>query len=504
MEKEFLLEMKNIKKSFAGVNALKGVNFFVRKGEIHALMGENGAGKSTLIKILTGVYQADEGQIYMDGQPVHVTDVQKAQKAGISPVYQELNMIPYLSVAENIFLGQYPRNKSGNIEWDRMYEEAGKILRDLDLDIDVRAQLNAFGTATQQMISIARAASRECRLLVLDEPTSSLDGNEVSQLFKTVEKLRDKGVSVIFITHRLDEVFELSESITILKDGEYVGTFPTAGMTREELVTRMVGRQVVEGKRSREVREIKEDYFIEAEHLAKFPQVRDVSFGIRPGEILGIAGLLGSGRTETAQLLFGFSRMDAGTIRINGKAVTVESPKDAIRKGMAFCTENRREEGIIPYMSVKNNIVLSSMKKISHGIVINKKKQNKVVNDYIGALKIKTPNDRQRIRYLSGGNQQKVILARWMATDPKLIILDEPTRGIDVGAKQEVEKLVLDFAAQGISVIYISSELSELVRNCDRIIVLRDGRNVGELSGDEIKEQSIMAMIAAENGEGQL
>ena len=502
MEKNFLLEMKNIKKSFAGVNALKGVNFHVRKGEIHALMGENGAGKSTLIKILTGVYQADEGEIRMDGQKVHITDVQKAQKAGISPVYQELNMIPYLSVAENIFLGQYPRNKSGNIEWDKMYAAAEKILGDLDLDIDVRDQINGFGTATQQMISIARAASRECRLLVLDEPTSSLDCNEVSQLFKIVNKLKEKGVSVIFITHRLDEVFELTESITILKDGEYVGTFSTAGMTKEELVTRMVGRKVVEGSRTRAVREMRGDYFIEVEHLAKFPKVRDVSFGIKPGEILGIAGLLGSGRTETAQLLFGFSRMDAGVIKINGKDTVIASPKDAISKGMAFCTENRREEGIIPYMSVKNNIVVSSMKKISRGIVINKKQRNKVVGSYINTLKIKTPNDRQRIRFLSGGNQQKVILARWMATDPKLIILDEPTRGIDVGAKQEVEKLVLDFAEQGISVIYISSELSELVRNCDRIIVLRDGRNVGELSGDEIKEKSIMAMIAAESEEG--
>lgn len=502
MEKEFLLEMKNIKKSFAGVNALKGVSFNVRRGEIHALMGENGAGKSTLIKILTGVYQADEGEIFMEGRQIHVTDVQKAQKAGISPVYQELNMIPYLSVAENIFLGQYPRNKSGNIEWDKMYEAAEKILSDLELDVDVRAQLNGFGTATQQMISIARAASRECRLLVLDEPTSSLDGNEVSQLFKIVRKLRDKGVSVIFITHRLDEVFELTESITILKDGEYVGTFSTAGMTKEALVTKMVGRKVVEEKRGRAVQENHQDYFIEARHFAKFPQVRDVSFGIKPGEILGMAGLLGSGRTETAQLLFGFRQMDSGTIKINGKETTIKSPKDAIKKGMAFCTEDRREEGIIPYMSVKNNIVLSSMKKISRGIVINKGKQNRVVGDYINALKIKTPNDRQRIRFLSGGNQQKVILARWMATDPKLIILDEPTRGIDVGAKQEVEKLVLDFAAQGISVIYISSELSELVRNCDRIIVLRDGKNVGELSGDDIKEHSIMAMIAAENEEG--
>ena len=376
------------------------------------------------------------------------------------------------------------------IDWKAVDGEAARLLDRLGLSMDPHMELSKLGAAAQQMISIARAASRECRLLVLDEPTSSLDCNEVSQLFKIVNKLKEKGVSVIFITHRLDEVFELTESITILKDGEYVGTFSTAGMTKEELVTRMVGRKVVEGSRTRAVREMRGDYFIEVEHLAKFPKVRDVSFGIKPGEILGIAGLLGSGRTETAQLLFGFSRMDAGVIKINGKDTVIASPKDAISKGMAFCTENRREEGIIPYMSVKNNIVVSSMKKISRGIVINKKQRNKVVGSYINTLKIKTPNDRQRIRFLSGGNQQKVILGKWMSVNAKIIIFDEPTRGIDIGAKAEIYMLMEQLAkGRGQAIIMISSELPEILNISDRILVMRYGHITARLTAREATEE---------------
>ena len=503
MSNEYILEMKGICKSFPGVKALDNVSLQVKRGEVLALMGENGAGKSTLIKIMTGVYSADSGEIYFDGKKVEIRDVAAAQSIGLSPVYQELNLIPYLSVAENIYLGRYPRRKNGGIDWKKLYADSEQLMRDMELNIDVHAMLDTLGAAAQQMVSIVRAVSCNAKLVLLDEPTSSLDANEVQLLFGFVRRLKARGIAIVFITHRLDEVFEITDRITILKDGQYIGTYPTAEMTKHELVTRMVGHEVQNESMRDGSRRFSDDYLLEVRHLKQFPKVADVSFGIHRGEIVGLAGMLGSGRTETAQLIFGVNLPEGGEILVDGKPVWIGNPRDAIEKyGFAFVTENRRTEGLIPDMSVKNNIVLSSMKQVQGKLLINNAKRNRVVRDYVNRLRIKTPTAEQKIRYLSGGNQQKVILARWLATNPKLIILDEPTRGIDVGAKQEVEKLVNEFADNGISVLYISSEIPELVRNCDRVVVMRDGKTLGECQGSTLKEANILKLISGEEIHG--
>ena len=491
-----LVEIKDVSKHFPGVKALDHVSLSIRRGEVHALSGENGAGKSTLIKILTGVYTYDEGSIIFDGSPVAFKSTNESQKAGIGSVYQELNMIPYLSVAENIYIGDYPMGKTG-IEWKELYENAQNQLDSLNIDVDAKKQLNELSTAQQQMVSIVRAVSRDCKLIILDEPTSSLDTKEVKTLFSLVRQLKEKGVAFIFITHRMEEIYQICDRITVLKDGHFIGTYQAEDLNQYQLVTLMVGREITQQRKQTYFSPEKDqNYVVEVRNLAKKPKVKDVSFGISRGEIVGLAGLLGSGRTEVAEKLFGSEMPDAGEILYEGILQKNISPTKAVRAGLAFCTENRRLDGIVPNMSVKNNIVLACMKQISRlGFVISRKRLA-LVNHYIEELRIKTPTPEQRIRNLSGGNQQKTLLARWMATNPKLIILDEPTRGIDVGAKQEVERLVQQIASQGIGVLLISSEIPELVRNCDRVIVLREGEQVGELAGAQISEEAIMQIIA--------
>lgn len=491
-----LVEIKDVSKHFPGVKALDHVSLSIRRGEVHALSGENGAGKSTLIKILTGVYTYDEGSIVFDGSPVAFKSTNESQKAGIGSVYQELNMIPYLSVAENIYIGDYPMGKTG-IEWKELYENAQNQLDSLNIDVDAKKQLNELSTAQQQMVSIVRAVSRDCKLIILDEPTSSLDTKEVKTLFSLVRQLKEKGVAFIFITHRMEEIYQICDRITVLKDGQFIGTYQAEDLNQYQLVTLMVGREITQQRKQTYFSPEKDqNYVVEVRNLAKKPKVKDVSFGISRGEIVGLAGLLGSGRTEVAEMLFGSEMPDAGEILYEGILQKNISPTKAVRAGLAFCTENRRLDGIVPNMSVKNNIVLACMKQISRlGFVISRKRLA-LVNRYIEELRIKTPTPEQRIRNLSGGNQQKALLARWMATNPKLIILDEPTRGIDVGAKQEVERLVQQIASQGIGVLLISSEIPELVRNCDRVIVLREGEQVGELAGAQISEEAIMQIIA--------
>lgn len=449
-----------------------------------------------MIKILTGVYTYDEGSIIFDGSPVAFKSTNESQKAGIGSVYQELNMIPYLSVAENIYIGDYPMGKTG-IEWKELYENAQNQLDSLNIDVDAKKQLNELSTAQQQMVSIVRAVSRDCKLIILDEPTSSLDTKEVKTLFSLVRQLKEKGVAFIFITHRMEEIYQICDRITVLKDGQFIGTYQAEDLNQYQLVTLMVGREITQQRKQTYFSPEKDqNYVVEVRNLAKKPKVKDVSFGISRGEIVGLAGLLGSGRTEVAEMLFGSEMPDAGEILYEGILQKNISPTKAVRAGLAFCTENRRLDGIVPNMSVKNNIVLACMKQISRlGFVISRKRLA-LVNRYIEELRIKTPTPEQRIRNLSGGNQQKALLARWMATNPKLIILDEPTRGIDVGAKQEVERLVQQIASQGIGVLLISSEIPELVRNCDRVIVLREGEQVGELAGAQISEEAIMQIIA--------
>ena len=498
---ENILEVQQLEKRFSGVHALKGINLKIRKGEVHALMGENGAGKSTFIKIITGLYQPTSGKIIFDGQQVEIPNVISAQKMGISTVYQELNMIPYLTVAENIFLGRYPFSKGG-IDWKKMNAQAQKLLDDIGVDVKADVPLKEYTTAKQQLISIVRAVNFKAKLLILDEPTSSLDRKEVEVLFQIMKKLRRDGISIIFITHRLSEVYEVTDRISILKDGEYVGTWHTDELPEYELVKKMVGSESsYQMKKEMPIRSFDDKKVIlEVKNLMRSPFVNGVSFQIHEGEIVGMAGLLGAGRTETVRLIFGCDKMDSGEIYVEGKKVEIHSPRDAMREGLAFVTENRREEGIFPDLSVEKNIAICSLNQILNRGLISSRKRRDLAKKYIDVLKIKTPNNAQHIRYLSGGNQQKCILGRWMSTKPKLIILDEPTRGIDIGAKTEIEKLIRGFSQEGISVIYISSEMNELVRNCDRVIVLRDGKQVGHLYSNELSEKLIMQSVAGQKG----
>lgn len=496
-----LLKIDHISKSFPGVKALSDVSFSVGKGEIRALCGENGAGKSTLIKILTGIYTKDEGDIFFEGKKTEFHSPKDAQKIGISTVYQELNLIPYLTVAENIFLGNFPRNKSG-IDWKATRQKAEQLLKSLNLDIDPNAVLHTLGAASQQMVAIARALREEdCRLLILDEPTSSLDKGEVALLFSFLEDLKKRDVTLIFITHRLEEIYQICDSITVLKDGCYVGTYATEELNQHKLVECMIGREMEAAQEKAPVRrKIKRDGHpvLEVQHMKAAPVVRDMSLSIYPGEIVGLAGLLGSGRTETARAICGCDKIEDGIILMDGKKVRISSPVHALKNRIALCTENRRADGIVPDMEVKNNAVLNSLDAISRFGLINSKKRSEKVKYYVEKFRIKTPTINQKIKFLSGGNQQKVLLARALISEPKLIILDEPTRGIDVGAKAEIEALIHEVAQKGIGVLFISSELPEVIRNSDRVVVVRDGCSVGELEGEEIRMEKITEMIAAQ------
>ncbi len=496
-----ILRVENLCKSFNGIPALENVSFSVRRGEIHGLMGENGAGKSTLVKLLTGIYSKDSGQIIFDGKPCNFSGSLDAQKAGISTIYQELNMIPELSVGENIFLGRYPRNAAG-IDWKTMHRHAQELVDSFDIPIDSRSILRTHGIAKQQMIAIIRAISLKARLLVMDEPTSSLDSHEVNLLFNVMDRLKTEGISMIFISHRLSEVYAKCDHLTVLKDGRLEGNYPIGEISELELIRKMVGKTkpgVDQGRNRR--RFIPEKPLLELRSVSRKPYVRGISLSLYEGEVLGLAGLLGAGRTELARMIFGCDAMDEGEILIDGKKVSIDTPKDALEHHIAFCTENRREEGIFPLMSVKNNLVVCSLDHYSKRLMLNRSSLTSMSERMVAQLRVKTPSQEQLIRNLSGGNQQKVLLARWMATKPRLIILDEPTRGIDVGAKAEVESIIRELSESGVSILYISSEIPELVRNCDRVLVLREGQLGGELVGDAISERAIMNLIASKRVE---
>lgn len=502
MARDILLEMKGIVKNFPGVRALKGVDFSVARGEVHALMGENGAGKSTLIKALTGIYTKDEGTIRFDGREINPRSTLEAQKEGISTIYQELNLSPFQPVYENMFLGREPRNSFGMVDRKTMIQESLRILGELGIHVDVTKPLLSYGTAVQQMVAIARAVSVDAKLVIMDEPTSSLDTKEVEVLFGVIRKLKAKGIAVIFISHRLDEIFEICEHVTILKDGALAGEMRVADIDQLQLISYMIGGEAKQLERT------KGDYELQsAPEVARMTDIQQgmrlngIGIDIKKGEVLGLAGLLGSGRSELAKVLFGAMQPDEGEVFWMDKQVHFKSPKDSIDLGIGFCTEDRKVEGIIPHLSVKENMTIALLPQISKMGVVSSKQQNKIVEEYIDRLKIKTPSPNQAIRNLSGGNQQKVLLARWLCMNPKLVIMDEPTRGIDVGAKAEIEALIQELAGQGISVLMISSELAELERNCDRVVVMREGRNLGELCGLEINQDAIMSIIASAGGE---
>mgnify|MGYP000892855890 CR=1 FL=1 len=500
MGNEILLQMKNITKVFPGCKALDNVDLTVKKGSVHALMGENGAGKSTLIKVLTGVHQADEGEMYLNGEKVHFSSPKEALDKGISTIYQELDLIPELSIEENIFLGREIL-KGKFIDWKQTFEKAREIMQSINIDIDVRSILSSHSTAIQQMVSIARAISVQARLVVMDEPTSSLDEKEVEILFKVINDLKSRGVSIIFITHKLDEVFQICDDMTIMRDGVVVANTDVQSISKLKLVSLMLGRDssgIIDQKKDYSKVNIRDENVLIAENLSRKPKVINQSLNLKKGEILGLAGLLGSGRTELARLVFGVDRPECGDIYVKDEKVNLRTPRDAIKKNMAFCFEDRKVEGIIPEMSVKDNITLAIMPKISKMGVVSKKKQDEIVDKFIKALRIKVSDPEQPIKSLSGGNQQKVLLARALASDPELLILDEPTRGIDVGAKKEILDITESLAEEGIAVLLISSELQELVSSCSKINVIRDGKKVGELEGEEISEKAILKAIAGD------
>jgi ribose transport system ATP-binding protein len=502
-----VLSMRNVDKHFAGVQALHKASLEVLPGEVMALVGQNGAGKSTLIKVLTGAYRKDGGEVRFLGQPVEFGSPEEAQRAGISTIYQEINLVPYRSVAENICLGHTP-TRYGFLQWRTMNRRAVELLRRFSVNIDVRRPLSSFSTALQQMVAIARAVSFEAKLVIMDEPTSSLDEREVELLFQVVRQLKAQHVAVIFVSHKLDELYSVCDRVTVMRDGRTVLTSPMSRISKLELVAAMLGRDLATVKREGATAFAGGKHetgaeLLRVEHLEIGRRVRDARLAVHGGEIVGLAGLLGSGRTEIARTVFGADRPDAGTIAIRGEAVRLASPADAIARGVGFCTEDRKVEGIVPEMSVRENLTLALLPRLTRAGIVDERRQQEIVERFIARLGIKTSGPDQKIRELSGGNQQKVLLARWLCMNPQLLILDEPTRGIDVGAKAEIQALIKELADQGLGVLMISSELEEIVEGSDHVFVLREGRTVADLEKREISEERIIAAMAHGPGEAE-
>ena len=499
MENNVVLTMRDISKTFPGVKALQHVDFTLRKGEIHALMGENGAGKSTLIKVLTGVHPFESGEIKMEGKdaPIVNRSPQDAQDNGISTVYQEVNLCPNLTVAENLFIGREPR-KAGLIDWKTMNKKSTELLKDLQIDAKATDKLEECSLAKQQMIAIARAVDMNCRVLILDEPTSSLDDDEVEKLFVLMNRLKAQGVGIIFVTHFLEQVYAVCDRITVLRNGELVGEYTTKDLPRVMLVAKMMGKDFddladIKGEHA----ELKEFIpVIEAEGIGRKGSIRPFNFTVNKGEVVGLTGLLGSGRSELVRAIYGADKPDSGKIKVNGKEVKINSPLDAMKLGMAYLPEDRKKDGIIADLSVRENIIIALQAKRGMFNPLSKKEMEEAADKYIEMLQIKTASRETPIKSLSGGNQQKVIIGRWLLTNPDYLILDEPTRGIDIGTKTEIQKLVLDLADQGMAVTFISSEVEEMLRTCSRMGVLRDGKKVGEISGNELSQEGIMKAIA--------
>ncbi|MBB4277274.1 galactofuranose ABC transporter, ATP-binding protein YtfR [Rhizobium mongolense] len=494
-----VLVASGISKFFPGAVALDKVDFTLRKGEVHALLGENGAGKSTLIKCLTGAYRRDEGRLALEGSEIEPADTLAAQRLGIGTVYQEVNLLPNLSVAENLFLGRQPR-RFGMVDTRAMNRMARELLAQYGLDIDVTAQLERFSVAVQQVIAIARAVDLSGKVLILDEPTASLDTHEVAMLFNVINDLKKRGLGIVFITHFLEQVYEISDRITVLRNGRLVGTREVAELPRQALIPMMLGRELAQTEEAAKERtaaagSVKYRF----EGYGKRGKVKPFDLDIRVGEVVGIAGLLGSGRTETAELFFGIEHADSGRAVIDGKVVALSSPRAAIRHGFGFCPEDRKTDGIIGDLSIRENIALALQARRGWARPLSRGEQNALADQYIKALDIRTTDREKPIRLLSGGNQQKAILARWLATNPDFLILDEPTRGIDVGAHAEIIRLIEELCAKGMSLIVISSELEELVAYSSRVVVLRDREHIAELAGDRLTASHIIdAIVAAE------
>ena len=496
---EFVLEMRGVCKSFPGVKALDHAQLKLRPGTVHALMGENGAGKSTLMKCMFGIYKMDEGDIYIDGEKTVISDPLEAWDKGISMVHQELQPIPARTIGENIFLGRYPMKKALGfipvVDHDKMYEDTAKLLKRVRMDFDPKQKLGTLTVSQMQSVEIAKAVAGNCRVLILDEPTSSLTQNEVEALFRIVEDLKKEGVAIVYISHKMDEILRISDEVTIMRDGQYIGTWEAKDLTTDFIITKMVGRELTNLYPKRE--NIPGDVVFEVEDFTSINprSFRHCSFNVRKGEILGVAGLVGAQRTELMEGLFGTRSHTSGTIRYKGKELKITRPKDAIDHGIAMLTEDRRGSGIMGVLSVADNISVASLNKyVDYGFMLNTKKIDELVEENRKKMNIKTPSGKTLIQSLSGGNQQKVLIGRWLANDPDVLILDEPTRGIDVGAKYEIYCIIADLAKQGKSIIMISSEMGELIGMSDRIMVMCDGRITGFIDGKEANQENIMAL----------
>ncbi len=496
---EYVLEMTDVSKSFPGVKALDHVQLKLRPGKVHALMGENGAGKSTLMKCMFGIYKMDEGQIKIDGEPVTIHDPMDALNKGIAMVHQELQSIPARTVAENIFLGRFPMKKFLGIipmvDHDKMYKDTAELLKKVRMNFDPKQKVGELSVSQKQSVEIAKAVSANCRVLILDEPTSSLTQNEVDALFRIIEDLKAENVAVVYISHKMDEILRIGDEVTIMRDGKYIGTWDAKELTTDMIITKMVGRELKNLYPPRENVPGEEVFRVENFTSINPKSFRDVSFTLHKGEILGVGGLVGAQRTELLEGIFGIRSHIKGSVYYNGKELNIKRPKDAIDCGIALLTEDRRGSGIMGVLSVADNISISSLKKyLDYRIAINGKKVENLVQDNVHKMNIKTPSSKTQIKSLSGGNQQKVLVGRWLANDPDVLILDEPTRGIDVGAKYEIYCIIADLAKQGKSIIMISSEMGELIGMSDRIMVMCSGRVTGFLQDEEATQENIMAL----------
>ena len=486
-----ILEMKEIDKSFPGVHALDHVNFDLRKGEVHALMGENGAGKSTFMKVLTGIYSKDGGSILYEGKEVEFSNPREAQEAGIVIVHQELNMMGHLTVAQNVFIGR-EFMKGGLIDDAKMNEEARKLFEKLNIQIDPSQTMSRLTVGKQQMCEIAKAISHEAKVIVFDEPTAALTDSEIEELFKIIRDLCSKGMGIVYISHRMDEIKKITDRVTVMRDGGYVGTMVTKDCTKEDIINMMVGRVIYEDPKAKSNVCADAETVLKVEHLRAGRMVQDVSFELKKGEILGFSGLMGAGRTETARALFGADEKEGGDIYINGKKVEINSPQDAVGLGIGYLSEDRKRFGLVLGKTVAENSTLAALKEYVNGIFINKKKENEVAKKYVEFLKTKTPSVDQLLVNLSGGNQQKVVISKWLVQNCDILIFDEPTRGIDVGAKSEIYHLMNELVKEGKSIIMISSEMPEILRMSDRIMVMCEGKKTGEIDISEATQEKIM------------
>ena len=488
---EDILDLKKISKSFSGVEVLHDVSLSVRRGEVHALLGENGAGKSTLMKIITGLYHPDSGEIHLNGAPVHFSDTRESQQAGIAAIYQELSLFPDLDVAENIFVGRQPVTRGGWIDWRRLYDEAGKLLESLGVHLDLKQKARTLSIAQQQMVEIARAFSINARVLIMDEPTSSLTLNEVDDLFRLARRLRDDGTAIIFISHRLEELFELADRVTVLRDGTYIDTRSIKDITRDDFIRMMVGRTITNLFPKQTVQA--GDVVLKVEQLTRAGSFKDVSFELRRGEILGMAGLVGAGRTNLARAIFGAEPPTGGRIEVEGREVAITSPQQAIQLGLAYVPEDRQLHGLIPSMHITSNISLPMLHEYARHAWVQPKMERKAAYAAARQMEVRANNIWQQARELSGGNQQKVVLAKWLSTKPRILILDEPTRGIDVGTKAAVHALMSKLAAEGMAILMISSELPEVLGMSDRVIVMHEGYITGHFTRAEATQEKIIS-----------